>query len=170
MQVKLIMVSQKILPEFKNRLESFKKKNDLKGKDLAIAGNITPQSVSAYTDSNLPRAEVLAQWAYKFNLNINWLLTGEGEMLRSEQANAPPAGHGDVSALENRYREAMGEIDALRAELLALYRKLDSTREELLSMHRESRQEKESHGVVTTRASGSSTAAPSSRGQTDGQK
>ena len=69
------------MADFKNRLESFKKKNKLNGNDLAKAGEISPQSVSAYGNMSLPRAEVLMRWATKLNLNITWLLTGKGEML-----------------------------------------------------------------------------------------
>ena len=106
---------------FKDRLKSFKKKNDLKGKDLAEAGEISPQSVSAYSDASLPRAEVLAKWANKLNLNLNWLLTGKGEMLRSEHAQTPsPADNHEKMELLQENRELHNEIRQLRKELDAL--------------------------------------------------
>jgi transcriptional regulator with XRE-family HTH domain len=95
-----------------NRLKEFNKKNKFSGKDMAKMGGITEQAFSGYLQAkNLPAANVLAEWAKKPGMNINWFLTGEGEMLRIQDSE--PARSQDIQiALAN----ALQEITALSRE------------------------------------------------------
>ena len=49
---------------------------------MASLGSVSEQAYSGYIQGkSLPAANTLAEWAKNTGMNINWLLTGEGDML-----------------------------------------------------------------------------------------
>lgn len=71
-----------------DRLRAWRKSVSLKGYQLAKKINITGPALSELeSNKSLPSARTLAQLAKNSNLNILWLLTGEGEMCREEPTN-----------------------------------------------------------------------------------
>ena len=68
-----------------NRLKLFMKKKSVTGKEMANLGSVSEQAYSGYIQGkSLPAANTLAEWAKNTGMNINWLLTGEGDMLGHE--------------------------------------------------------------------------------------
>ena len=61
-----------------------------------------------------------------YGFDLNWLLTGEGEMLRADSAAEEPA----------TYAESAGEIAQLRAEVDELKKQLDDERRTLLEQNK----------------------------------
>lgn len=77
-----------------NRLKLFMKKISATGREMAGKGKITEQAYSGYIKGkNLPAAVVLAEWAKSVDMNINWLLTGEGAMLIGDKTASDLAAH-----------------------------------------------------------------------------
>ena len=113
--------------KFINRLNSFMKKISLNGNELAAVAGIKPQAISGYKSNSWPKAEVLAAWAQELGLNINWLLTGEGEMMRTDVAS-PESGE-EVTALRQRIADlektiaTQDKLVAVQEEALLLYRR-----------------------------------------------
>ena len=69
---------------FPNRLESLRKKIDLKKGEFSKRLGITPQAYSKYMHGRMPSSELLAKMARTFGSNAHWLLTGEGSMFTGE--------------------------------------------------------------------------------------
>lgn len=67
--------------EFSSRLKELIQKLGIEKKDLAQAGEIAPQTLTGYLDgTSQPKQEVLAKWFQAFKVNLNWLVTGYGEV------------------------------------------------------------------------------------------
>jgi len=86
---------------------------------FAESGRISKQTISAYlAGKSQPAADVLANWVRDFQVNANWLLTGEGEMLQSDspisRAGVPEAELSDKLTPEQRnmltYRRLQEEL------------------------------------------------------------
>lgn len=78
-------------------------------------GNVSPSSVTKYLKNiSNPSQDTLALWATALNIDLNWLLLGEGNTYRSLTPAAKDA-----------------EIAALNQELLALHRKYAAAMENL---------------------------------------
>ncbi|WP_428558598.1 MAG: helix-turn-helix domain-containing protein [Solidesulfovibrio sp. DCME] len=72
------------LIDFSERLRVVIEHLKIEKKNFAQAGGITAQSLSGYLAAiREPGASSLAGWIHTYNLDINWLLTGQGEMIRS---------------------------------------------------------------------------------------
>ncbi len=68
-----------------NRLRAWRQSIHLKGYELSEKINISPGSLSEIESNNsLPSADTLAKLAKHSNLNILWLLTGDGNMFKKE--------------------------------------------------------------------------------------
>ncbi len=71
-----------------NRLRFWRKTLPLKGYQLAQKIRISAGSLSEIeSNKSLPSADTLAKLVKYSNLNILWLLTGEGVMYREEEAD-----------------------------------------------------------------------------------
>jgi len=65
----------------KERILEILKALGLNQKDLAIALDVSPGSISDWLNRDiLPKAEVLSKFNSVFNINTNWLLNGSGSM------------------------------------------------------------------------------------------
>lgn len=72
------------------RLRLFADRIGLSGAKLAESAGITRQAWSGYVNrGSEPSLAVLAKWIAEYKLNVNWLLTGEGEMLLDSAAGIP---------------------------------------------------------------------------------
>lgn len=88
--------SESSYSEFSSRLKELIQKLGIEKKDFAQAGEIAPQTLTGYLDgTSQPKQDVLAKWFQVFKVNLNWLVTGHGEMLvgspSSEQTSIPEA-------------------------------------------------------------------------------
>lgn len=78
------------MSEILNRLELFM--NNLKKSDVDLESipGLKKQARANYRNrQNIPASSNLLLWSTNFGLDINWLLTGEGEMLRSAAVSHP---------------------------------------------------------------------------------
>lgn len=77
-----------LLP-FSDRLRAIIKKLDIEQKDLATVAEIHAATITAYlkTESQ-PAMLILSKWAQKYQINLNWLIIGEGPMFLDEQSKA----------------------------------------------------------------------------------
>ncbi len=70
--------------EFGDRLVIFREKMGLSQQELAEKIGIKPQALARYEkNKSKPSIDLAKKLTNLFNLNTNWLLTGEGEMLKS---------------------------------------------------------------------------------------
>jgi len=57
-------------------------------KEFARTVGITPEIVSKYiTQDKIPETRIIKKISQSFNVSIDWLLTGEGEMFKSDSAS-----------------------------------------------------------------------------------
>ena len=103
------------------RLESFIKKVKRLGVDIESVSGMNKQSRLNYRKrGNIPKSSTLLEWSTEFDLSVDWLLTGEGDMLR---AGLTPAAHGEdqrVRELEERVRLLQELLDA-KDKIIAMY-------------------------------------------------
>ena len=112
------------LSTFADRLQYIIRMSSLEKQALAEIGAVSASSVTKYLKGeNNPSQDTLALWANALNINLNWLVIGEGEMLRTD---APvPAGHDETAALRQRIADLEKTI-AAQDETLALYRRMET--------------------------------------------
>lgn len=71
---------------FAERLRLFVETLKIEHQALARAGGISKATFSNYIHGEkLPRMETLANWIIKYNINANWLITGQGSMFLDGQ-------------------------------------------------------------------------------------
>lgn len=71
--------------EFTGTVERMKSVAGLRSDtDLAKALDITPQAVSNFKNKGEIPSDLVIQFAVKYKVSVDWLLTGEGEMRRGE--------------------------------------------------------------------------------------
>mgnify|MGYP004517612555 CR=1 FL=1 len=64
-----------------NQLKIFRKNNNISADEMAKAINAKPSTIYNYENGySKPNVDVLNILIEKYNLNINWLLTGKGSM------------------------------------------------------------------------------------------
>lgn len=77
-------------PGISERLRLFSERAGVTGTKLAESAGVTRQAWSGYVNrGSEPSLAVLAKWIAEYKLNVNWLLTGEGEMLLDSVASIP---------------------------------------------------------------------------------
>ncbi len=105
------------MPGFSNRL--LKVRNDKSQTEFAAFLGIEQTHISRYeNDKAKPGYEFLYLLAEKLNVNIHWLLTGEGEMYITNQPTSERAIHSKEqreAELADRVREAEKENEYLRS-------------------------------------------------------
>lgn len=75
------------MSEIAERLNWFADQKGLMSKDLADAASVKKQTVSDYlSGKTAPSAKALGNWSKNFGLNVDWLLTGEGEPSRQKNS------------------------------------------------------------------------------------
>ncbi|MDL2279047.1 helix-turn-helix domain-containing protein [Desulfovibrio sp. OttesenSCG-928-G11] len=106
---------------FRKRLKEFTDTTGKNQEDLARAAGVTPQAISGVMKKSFPKADTLEGWARELDMNVNWLLTGRGEMFlsRAEDASGPAI------------RELCSELSELKEELRLLQKKHIAALEEL---------------------------------------
>lgn len=91
-------------------------------RDVAEALNITQGAVSAYYRGKPFGKNAAKKWSDAFGFRVNWLLTGEGSMLKDsrEETPAPSQGGQDsavVELLKEQNAELQAKIDLLNQEI-----------------------------------------------------
>ncbi|WP_319779047.1 helix-turn-helix transcriptional regulator [Maridesulfovibrio sp.] len=71
------------------RIEQVKNELNLSNKALAEQGKTTDRTIiNIKSGSSTPNAKILYHWCENLGLNINWLLTGVGEMFSANVGSA----------------------------------------------------------------------------------
>lgn len=91
-------------------------------RDVAEALNITQGAVSAYYRGKPFGKNAAQKWSDAFGFRVNWLLTGEGNMLKDsrEETPAPFQGGQDsavVELLKEQNAELQAKIDLLNQQI-----------------------------------------------------
>lgn len=91
-------------------------------RDVAEALNITQGAVSAYYRGKPFGKNAAQKWSDAFGFRVNWLLTGEGNMLKDsrEETPAPSQGGQDsavVELLKEQNAELLAKIDLLNQQI-----------------------------------------------------
>lgn len=78
------------LREFSQRLRAAIDSLGVEQKDLAVTAEIQAPTVTAYLKAeSQPAMLVLSKWAVEYGIDLNWLVLGEGAMLRGQSSQAP---------------------------------------------------------------------------------
>ncbi len=116
------------------RLRKWRKSLPLKSYELAKTIRISPASLSDIENGNsLPSANTLTKLFLNTNVNIIWVLTGQGSMTRKDnppgQARKP-----DVSQEKDRGSRENEELLDLIEAFVRIYRNLPEKREYLIGL------------------------------------
>ena len=127
---------------FGSRIKEFRKVFNLSQQELAKKLNMQPQALARYEkDKVKPSIELAQKLTNMFNINLNWLLTGRGEMflkdnpkiagiVNSEIQNAAIAGHNGVAIAGNNNITGnnntinLSNEDKMIQELITAFKKL----------------------------------------------
>ena len=123
---------------FGSRIKEFRKVFNLSQQELAKKLNMQPQALARYEkDKVKPSIELAQKLTNMFNINLNWLLTGRGEMflkdnpkiagiVNSEIQNAAIAGHNGVAIAgnNNTITSNLSNEDKMIQELITAFKKL----------------------------------------------
>jgi len=104
----------------KNRLKIFIQSQDFDTqKAFAEATNISASTLNAsLKKGKLPTTDILLKIKEKFKtINVNWLLTGEGEMLLSDKFNGVSVSGSVVSQSALGYNSRVGSLEGCKALL-----------------------------------------------------
>ncbi|MBM9546127.1 helix-turn-helix transcriptional regulator [Leptospira sp. 201903074] len=105
-----------------NRFRELIKSLSLTQKDFAIRIGVSQGFVSEIINGkNLPSQETLTKISKEFNVNLDWLLAGEGQMFRPTTAEI----HNSISKLEElRAQHFQTKVDPVLAEAIEGIREL----------------------------------------------
>jgi len=122
-----------------NKLKRIRKILNLSQKETAAKLGVPFTTISRYEHNIIkPSFDILSRYAKIFNVNINWLLTGRGEMFISEKAGAHSNGTGiDEAEYRERIRELEREIADLKKSIHLLETENKELNSELLQRFRE---------------------------------
>ncbi len=117
-------MTEKVKQLLGERIKEAIKQSEFSQKDIARKLEISENSLSNYIASRrIPDALLITEFANICNLNLNWLLKGQGEMFqnstRGEYYLEVDAPHGR-DALQEEIRNLRRENEALRKKLLEL--------------------------------------------------
>lgn len=88
---------------------------------FARAGGISKATLSGYVQSDRqPKVDTLAKWVEAFEINANWLLTGNGPMFQGGKEEATEGESGPKTQAGKELAEikmALQEIGATEAEI-----------------------------------------------------
>lgn len=102
------------------RIRRFAKAEYKTASHLATALGMAPNQLHAYISSRIePSSKILAKFA-ALNCNLNWLITGEGEMLNSAETTILKNNNNfdnDPIDLNKKYNDACQEIIKLNAKV-----------------------------------------------------
>lgn len=108
--------------------------------NFKICPGLSKQSRSSYKNrKTLPNAKTFFAWSSTFNLSIDWLLTGRGEMFILDK----PSEHCSTSIDTNKEQfdklvnSRNWEVDLLRQEIIDLHRELNLAQKELVAIYKE---------------------------------
>lgn len=97
------------------RLKEARKYINFNQEQLAEAINVTQSAISLAERDGSISNELATYMSKSHKINLNWLFTGEGEMLIR-------AVSGSVRELEEKIIELQGDVEKYQDELLTLYR------------------------------------------------
>lgn len=96
-----------------NRLEEVRESLNFSKTEFCNKTGITYQSYQNYLNGRLISTEVLVKLKQLFNININWLLTGSGEMFENE--NNKPSEKEDID-ITSKISEELTKLTDLQKE------------------------------------------------------
>lgn len=129
-----------------SRLKAFREHLGLSRKDLATLFERSYQAIKDIEDGKSTiGVEHIKKLSDKYRLNPNWLITGEGEMIRIVQSDEPKEGYkkSDLGAilelLSERHPDSKELIENLSEKISELTQERDELMRKLLGMHEELR-------------------------------
>lgn len=106
------------------RIKMVRKHYDLTQSKFADGLKIKQSSISAIEGGGNPDIETLINIGIVYKINLNWLLTGNGNMLIREFS-------GNTKELEEKIIELQSDVEKYQDEVLTLYREKAELEREL---------------------------------------
>lgn len=148
-------MSQTINIKIGEDIRSYLEGQGLQQQEIADRIGISQSAVSAYYRGKPFGKNAAAKWAEAFGFRANWLITGEGPMLTSDQPENPAEIEPDMTFIKNRLMKHIESQDATISSLLDL---LKAEREKVERLEEELRTYREHKGETATAAAASSVA------------
>lgn len=120
------------MQSFGERLKAAMKAKNVKGVDLAAQVGVSGSSVSLYISGrNFPQAGQMIKIKEALNVNLNWLIAGDGEMFLAEKEMAPQEVEEPTA---ERLNKELARLRKQQEQLLEMMQKqqAEQTRIELL--------------------------------------
>ena len=111
-----------------NRVISFIEKIKASGVKIETIPGMKTQDRSNYKNrKNIPSASFLYLWSVNYDLSVDWLLTGEGEMLRADNL---PVEDVLVHELTKKNKLLHDELEQAKNKIIALQDKVIALKDE----------------------------------------
>lgn len=117
-------------------IRTYLENKGLQQQDVANRLGISQSAVSAYYRGNPFGKNAAQKWSNEFGFRVNWLLTGEGSMLKEPHEEIPAPSQGGqadaiVELLKEQNAELQAKVDALNQRIGELQALLKKEREEI---------------------------------------
>lgn len=115
-------------------LKAYFADKNIRQEDMALTLGVSQQAVSALLNGKPFGKKNAEKWSSAFGIQFNWLLTGEGEMLKGtrRESQGPPAQNDDFVPLFYKVANAVEKIAESNQELTATNSKLADSNSELV--------------------------------------
>ncbi len=128
---------------FINRIEILRKALKAKGFDTESILALNRANRSGYkTKGKLPSFTTLESLAYEFNVNLNWLILGKGEIFCNENSSEGVAHEGlclddnkEIEALRRQHDKLKQEMFDTLKEMVLLYRRTSELEKKINLAH-----------------------------------
>jgi transcriptional regulator with XRE-family HTH domain len=124
------------LKEIGQRIKRIREKLDLRQNQLAMELNISNGTLSEVESGNgKPNFDLLFNLSKKFDVNINYVLHGKGDIFNDDHLALPPGFYkGELAPIMERFIRYFNASELVRLYILAAFKEILLKNEEMIEL------------------------------------